>query len=55
MDPNDVHESMVKPILSNQMNISMAFNEIASKDPLRYTELCEEVNKTFEEISESIR
>lgn len=41
--------------LSDSLNISMAFKEIMSKDPPRYTELCETVNKTFEKISNSIR
>lgn len=40
--------------LSNPMNISVAFKEIVSKNPSRYTDLCDTVNKTFKEISDVI-
>lgn len=42
-------------IVSDQMNISMAFKQIASNDPARYIELREAVSKAFEDISECIR
>lgn len=40
---------------SFNMDISTAFKKIATKDPPRYTDLCDAVNKTFEEVSDSIR
>lgn len=40
---------------SNNMNISMAFQKLVTINPPRYTELCETVNKSFEEITDSIR
>ncbi|XP_025195150.1 uncharacterized protein LOC112594546 [Melanaphis sacchari] len=66
MDNKAVHPSMVtdKPQnegldsnfhpLSDHMNISVAFKEIVSKDPPRYTKFLEAINKTFEEISDCI-
>lgn len=42
-------------INSNNINISMAFKELVTINPPRYTELYEAVNKTFEEITENIR
>lgn len=48
MKPNNFPSSV-------NMDISSAFRDIVTKDPPRYTELCEAVNKTFEEISDSIR
>lgn len=51
---NEIVNSNIPPS-SDHMNISLAFKEIISKDPPRYTELCEAVNNTFEEISNSIR
>lgn len=41
--------------LSNPMNISEAFKEIVSKNPSRYTDLRDTVNKTFAEISDVMR
>jgi len=66
MDPKYVHQPMVtgesdelkstnNPTLSDPMNLSVAFNEIVTQKPPMYTELCETVNKIFEEICESIR
>lgn len=51
---NEVRNSNVPPI-SDKMDISIAFKEIVSQSPPRYTELFEVVKKTFEEISDSIR
>lgn len=51
---NDIKNINIPPSLDN-MNISMAFKKIASKDPERFTEFCETVNKTFENISDGIR
>lgn len=51
---NEVKNSNVPP-LSDNMDISIAFKEIVSQSPPRYTELVEAVKKTFEEISEIIR
>jgi len=50
---NEVQVSNIHP-LSDLMNISVAFKEIVSKDPPRYTKFLEAINKTFEEISECI-
>jgi len=66
MDAKYVHQPMVtgesdelkstnNPTLSDPMNLSVAFNEIVIQEPPMYTELCETVNKIFEEICESIR
>lgn len=54
-EPNNEIVNSDIPPLSDHMNISLAFKKIMSEDPPRYTELCEAVNKTFEEISDSIR
>lgn len=51
---NEVQVSNIGP-LSDHMNISVAFKEIVSKDPPRYTKFLEAINKTFEEISDCIR
>ncbi|XP_060870370.1 uncharacterized protein LOC132944865 [Metopolophium dirhodum] len=50
---NEVQVSNIHP-LSDHMNISVAFKEIVSKDPPRYTKFLEAINKTFEEISDCI-
>ncbi|XP_003244254.1 uncharacterized protein LOC100575854 [Acyrthosiphon pisum] len=50
---NEVQASNIHP-LSDHMNISVAFKEIVSKDPPRYTKFLEAINKTFEEISDCI-
>ncbi|CAI6350186.1 unnamed protein product [Macrosiphum euphorbiae] len=50
---NEVQVSNIHP-LSDLMNISVAFKEIVSKDPPRYTKFLEAINKTFEEISDCI-
>jgi len=50
---NEVHVSDIHP-LSDHMNLSVAFKEIVSKDPPRYTKFLEAINKTFEEISDCI-
>lgn len=55
-----MHDPMLTDVpqnekVSDDMNISMAFKQIALKDPPRYTELIEAVEKAFEDISECIR
>lgn len=67
MDPKAEDQPMVTEERQNEimndnnfqssvnMDISTAFRKIATKDPPRYTELSEAVNRTFEEISDSIR
>ncbi|VVC37830.1 Hypothetical protein CINCED_3A011903 [Cinara cedri] len=51
---NDAYNSDGNPPISTDMDISMAFKKIALKHPIRYTELCDVVNKTFEDINDSI-
>jgi len=51
---NEVQNSNIHPLTSDHMNISVAFKEIVSKDPPRYTKFLEAVNKTFEEISDCV-
>lgn len=67
MDPKAIDQPMITDVSQNEMknfnilpsmdnmNISIAFKKIASKDPQRFTEFCEAVNKTFENISDNIR
>ncbi|XP_015370525.1 PREDICTED: uncharacterized protein LOC107166392 [Diuraphis noxia] len=50
---NEVQDSNIQPF-SDHMNISVAFKEIVSKDPPRYTKFLEAINKTFEEISDCV-
>lgn len=54
-EPINEMENPNIPKLSNDMNISIAFKEIAAQDPIRYTELREAVNKAFEEVTNSVR
>lgn len=54
-EPQDEVTNTNIPALSNPMNISVAFKEIVSKNPSRYTDLCDTVNKAFEEISDVMR
>lgn len=64
MDSEAIQEPMITDELqketrnfnmNNNMNISMAFKKIVSKDPQRFIEFCEAVNKTFDNISDSVR
>ncbi|XP_022160013.1 uncharacterized protein LOC111026264 [Myzus persicae] len=52
-DQNEEQGSNIHP-LSDHMNISVAFKEIVSKDPPRYTKFLEAINKTFEDISDCV-
>lgn len=62
MDNKAIHQPMVTDQneeqgihpLSDHMNISVAFKEIVSKDPPRYTKFLEAINKTFEDISDCV-
>lgn len=52
---SNIYNSGDNPPMSTDMDISMAFKKIALKHPIRYTELCDVVKKTFEDINETIR
>lgn len=54
-EPISNTENSNTPQLSDNMNISMAFKDIVSKDPVKYTELREAINKAFEEVTNCVR
>jgi len=58
MSVDDELKKSVKDLIpswAEDINITMAFNELVTSDPTRHKELLEAVNKTFEETSNSIR